>query len=77
LRMAPEAQFEALVATAVSACRQAPGDEAVGVALRRFRRHVALLVALADIGDAWPLERVTTALTRTADTAVAEAVAHL
>ncbi|MBN8939958.1 MAG: bifunctional [glutamine synthetase] adenylyltransferase/[glutamine synthetase]-adenylyl-L-tyrosine phosphorylase [Rhizobiales bacterium] len=77
LRTAPQAQFEALVATAVSACRQATGDEAVGVALRRFRRHVALLVALADIGDAWPLERVTAALTRTADTAVAEAVAHL
>ncbi|WP_170182008.1 bifunctional [glutamine synthetase] adenylyltransferase/[glutamine synthetase]-adenylyl-L-tyrosine phosphorylase [Phreatobacter stygius] len=73
----PQVQFEALVATATAACRQAANDEAVGVALRRFRRHVALLVALADIGDVWPLERVTAALTRTADTAVAEAVAHL
>jgi [glutamine synthetase] adenylyltransferase / [glutamine synthetase]-adenylyl-L-tyrosine phosphorylase len=73
----PEALLDALTATAAAACRAATDDETVGVALRRFRRHVAFLVALADIGEVWPLERITEALTRTADTAVAESVAYL
>lgn len=73
----PEARFEALIARATTACRAADDDGEVGIALRRLRRHVALLVALTDIGDVWPLERITAALTRTADTAVAEAVRHL
>ncbi|HMR32878.1 MAG TPA: bifunctional [glutamine synthetase] adenylyltransferase/[glutamine synthetase]-adenylyl-L-tyrosine phosphorylase [Geminicoccaceae bacterium] len=45
--------------------------------LRRSRRRVALLVALADLGGHWRLERVTGALTAFADLAVASAVDHL
>ena len=45
--------------------------------LRRTRRRVALLVALADLGGHWPLQRVTGALTAFADLAVARAVDHL
>ncbi|MDP3544581.1 MAG: bifunctional [glutamine synthetase] adenylyltransferase/[glutamine synthetase]-adenylyl-L-tyrosine phosphorylase [Phreatobacter sp.] len=77
LSEAPEACFARLKAEASAGCRKARSDEGVGLALRRFRAQVALLVALADIGDVWPLEIVTRALTETADLAVAEAVAHL
>lgn len=45
--------------------------------LRRLRRRVALLVALADLGGDWPLERVTGALTALADRAVAKCLEHL
>ncbi|WP_252511105.1 bifunctional [glutamine synthetase] adenylyltransferase/[glutamine synthetase]-adenylyl-L-tyrosine phosphorylase [Phreatobacter aquaticus] len=73
----PEDCFERLANEATSECRAAPDDAAVGLALRRFRSRVALLVAMADIGDVWPLEAITGALTRTADLAVSEAVGHL
>lgn len=45
--------------------------------LRRFRRAMALLIALADIGGAWDVETVTEALTATADTAVRLATNHV
>jgi glutamate-ammonia-ligase adenylyltransferase len=77
LTTAPEERFAALKAAAIAHCRRARSDEGVGVALRHFRAEVALLVALCDIGDVWPLEMVTRALTETADLAVSEAVAHL
>jgi glutamate-ammonia-ligase adenylyltransferase len=51
--------------------------EAVMRSLRRARRRMALAVALADIGGAWPLEAVTAALTAFAETAIGAAVAHL
>jgi glutamate-ammonia-ligase adenylyltransferase len=45
--------------------------------LRIARRRAALLIALCDIGDIWPLERLTGALSRFADAAVRATVAHL
>lgn len=39
-------------------------------ALRRAKRRLALLTALADLGGVWPLETVTGTLTRLADMAV-------
>jgi glutamate-ammonia-ligase adenylyltransferase len=62
---APEAALEAELA-------RVPGldDEALGPELRRAKRRVALLAALADLGGVWPLETVTGALTRLADAAV-------
>ncbi|WP_299692407.1 glutamine-synthetase adenylyltransferase [uncultured Tateyamaria sp.] len=47
-----------------------PGPEVdVKSALRQSKRRVALLTALADLGGAWPLEKVTGALTDLADMA--------
>ena len=46
-------------------------------ALRLARRRVALLVALSDMAGWWPLERVTGALSRFADLALAAAIRHL
>ncbi|MGL4309166.1 MAG: glutamine-synthetase adenylyltransferase [Paracoccaceae bacterium] len=46
------------------------GVDVLPDALRQAKRRVALLVALCDLGGVWPLETVTGALTRLADTAV-------
>ena len=45
--------------------------------LRRAKRRVALLVAVADISGAWKLEKVTGALTTFAERAIGTAIAHL
>ncbi len=46
-------------------------------ALRRGKAEAALLIALADIGGVWPVERVTRALTEFADAALGAAVRYL
>ena len=46
-------------------------------ALRRAKRELALLIALADIGGVWDVVQATEALTRFADAAVRAAVAFL
>jgi glutamate-ammonia-ligase adenylyltransferase len=53
------------------------GRPALMRALRLARRRMALLVAVADLARWWPLERVTGALSRFADQALAVAVRHL
>ncbi len=68
LREAVETPETALDATLAAA--NALGAEALPLALRQAKRRVALLAALCDLGGAWPLEAVTGALTRLADTAV-------
>jgi [glutamine synthetase] adenylyltransferase / [glutamine synthetase]-adenylyl-L-tyrosine phosphorylase len=45
--------------------------------LREFKLEAALLIALTDIGGVWALARITEALTRVADIAVALTVDHL
>jgi [glutamine synthetase] adenylyltransferase / [glutamine synthetase]-adenylyl-L-tyrosine phosphorylase len=45
--------------------------------LRGAKRAVALLVALADIGGLWPLDKVTAALADLAEAALSLSVAHL
>lgn len=49
----------------------------LGVELRRARRRIALLVALADLGGVWPLAQVTGALTALADRAADLAISRL
>lgn len=68
----PEAALDAVLAIAPEPAA------ALSVTLRRAKRRVALLAALADLGGVWPLETVTGALTRLADTATQRALAcHL
>ena len=70
---APEAADTRITA----AQREAGGTgdlAAVGVRLRRNRAEHALLVALADIGGLWGLERVTRALSDFADASVCAAL---
>jgi [glutamine synthetase] adenylyltransferase / [glutamine synthetase]-adenylyl-L-tyrosine phosphorylase len=68
----PDAALEQLLA-------ERPPDPSLSRAklmaeLRRAKRRLALLVALADITGLWQLERVTDALTRFADLAVGQAL---
>ncbi|HUZ73613.1 MAG TPA: bifunctional [glutamine synthetase] adenylyltransferase/[glutamine synthetase]-adenylyl-L-tyrosine phosphorylase [Stellaceae bacterium] len=53
------------------------GRAAVMSALRIARRRAALLIALADLGGLWPLDRVTRALSEFAEAALGVAVRHL
>ena len=69
---------DAVVATALREVAQSPAriERAVLAAtLRRAKRRVGLASAIADIGGAWPLERVTGALSTLAEVALDAAVA--
>ena len=72
----PEALFEQLLGETAAVPGHGQAREAeVMAALRRIRRRVALLVALADLAGCWPVMEVTRRLTRFADAAVQAAVA--
>jgi len=73
----PDQEFDALLARTRDAAATARGPAALMRLLRQMKANGALLVALADIGGAWPLARVTTALTELAETALRIAVRHL
>jgi glutamate-ammonia-ligase adenylyltransferase len=75
LRDGPDATLEAVL----EELRLEPGVRRARLMalLRQSKRRLALLTALADIAGLWPLERVTDALTRFADRAVALALALL
>jgi glutamate-ammonia-ligase adenylyltransferase len=49
----------------------------VAAAMRRAKRIIALATGVADIGNVWPLERVTAALSDLAEAALSLAMAHL
>jgi glutamate-ammonia-ligase adenylyltransferase len=71
----PEKRLTAILRE-TAALEAKPGDtEHVRVALRRLKGDLHLLTALADLGGAWDLDAVTSALTRFADAAVRAALA--
>jgi glutamate-ammonia-ligase adenylyltransferase len=57
-------RLEAELATLLADARGGAAPEVVATRLRRLKRSVALGVAVADIAGAWPLERITGALSR-------------
>ncbi len=77
LRHDPDAQFASLLGEARDAAAAARTPDEVMRVLRRMKAEGALLIALADLGGAWPVERVTRALTDLADTALGVAVRYL
>jgi len=77
LERGPDAAFEAALALARGADSPAAATEAIMTALRVAKRRAALAIALADIAELWPLERVTTSLSELAGTALRVAVRHL
>ena len=62
---------EEMLGTILAEAGAAEGLKAVDAALRRAKRRVALLAALADLGGVWDLEAVTGALSDLADRALA------
>jgi len=77
LQADPQQHLAALRAKAFAAVA-ATADEAEAMRLlRRMKSEAALLIALADIGGAWPVMRVTQAMSEVADTAVGAAVRFL
>ena len=76
LAQGPDAAFAAALA-GLDAQAMADSEAAVMAALRRARKKIALLTALADITGLWQLDRVTSALSRFADRAAQTATAHL
>jgi [glutamine synthetase] adenylyltransferase / [glutamine synthetase]-adenylyl-L-tyrosine phosphorylase len=73
----PDEQFAALIAKARRDAATAHESAALMRILRQLKANAALLIALADLGGVWPVERVTRALTQLADTALGLAVHHL
>ena len=73
----PDADFTLLLTETRETCVAAISEPSVRKTLRRARAHVALLVALADLGGVWPLGRVTEALSAAAETFVACALDFL
>ncbi len=69
LREQPEASLKSILANAA-----ALEDDVTESGLRRCKRRLALLVALADLGGAWDLTQVTGALTSFADVATQRAL---
>ncbi len=76
LEAEPEQLFASVRANARSAGEAASEADAMRI-LRHAKAEAALLIALADIGGVWPVERVTAALTEFADAALGGAVRHL
>ena len=73
----PEARLREILDEAGAAVAATPDEAEAMRLLRRMKAQAALLIALADIGGAWPVMRVTRALTELADTAVTAALRHL
>ncbi len=77
LEAEPEARFRALIEDVQRAGASAAEEAEIMSALRRGKAEAALLIALADIGGAWPLEQVTQALTELADATLGASVRFL
>ena len=73
----PEDELAALLGATRTAAAAASGREPLMRILRRMKAEAALLIALADIGGAWPLARITHALTDVAETALGAAARFL
>ncbi len=73
----PEDELAALLAKTRHAAAAATGRDELMRILRRMKAEAALLIALADIGGAWPVARVTAALTDVAETALGAALRFL
>jgi glutamate-ammonia-ligase adenylyltransferase len=73
----PDRHFAQLLAETTAEIAGTADEGAVMRLLRRMKSETSLLVAIADIGGAWPLERITSALTEVADAAVTAGVRYL
>ncbi|MBM3529004.1 MAG: bifunctional [glutamine synthetase] adenylyltransferase/[glutamine synthetase]-adenylyl-L-tyrosine phosphorylase [Alphaproteobacteria bacterium] len=77
LEAEPDTHFEELLARSVKAVAAAKSEAQAMKLLRQMKAEAALLIALADIGGAWPVMRATRALTELADAALTGALRYL
>lgn len=73
----PETLLKELLDSAFQECDRIEDTEALKTALRLLKRKTGLLIALCDLGGAWQLQEVTTALSDLADTCIRLALRHL
>ena len=73
----PDCELARLGAKLTSDMRAAGDMAAAKKALRAYKNAIALLTAVADIGEAWPVMTVTRVLSEAADATVSEAVRYL
>jgi [glutamine synthetase] adenylyltransferase / [glutamine synthetase]-adenylyl-L-tyrosine phosphorylase len=77
LQSDPDKHFADLLARSAGEVGRAGDEQCAMQLLRRMKSEGALLIALCDVGGAWPIMRAAKALTDLADTAVAAAVQFL
>jgi glutamate-ammonia-ligase adenylyltransferase len=77
VRRGPDAAFEDTLGEVNGPLREESDRVRLMRGLRRARRRVALLTAIADFSDHWTLEQVTTALSDFMDAALATGICHL
>ena len=73
----PDVHLEQAIAELAAAAEAAKTPKEAMAALRRYKRRVALLVGLADLGGVWPTEAVLRAMSVAAEAAVDQAVRFL
>lgn len=77
LNRGPDAMFDDILETLDSRTASDEKQDALMSRLRCAKRRVALLTAIADITDLWPLSRITGCLSKFADAATHLATAHI
>ena len=73
----PESYLEEARSALAAAVAQAETSQEVSTLLRHFKRRMALLTGLADLGGVWPTETTLEALSATADAALEHATTFL
>ena len=73
----PDAQLGEARAELAAAIAEAPSTKEVLALLRRYKRRMALLTALADLGGVWPTEVTLKTMSAAADAVLQQAVTFL
>ena len=73
----PDAHLAEARAELAAAVAEAPSAKEAMALLRRYKRRMALLTGLADLGGVWPTETTLAAMSATADAVLQEATAFL
>ena len=73
----PETHLAEARSELAAAVAKAPASQEVAALLRQFKRRMALLAGLSDLGGVWPTEATLHALSATADTVLEQATAFL
>ena len=73
----PDAHVEAASASLVAAIAECQTSNEASALLRRYKRRMALLAGLADLGGVWSTDATLAAMSHAADVAVEQAVAFL